>query len=309
MILNYTSSKEVIAKVFSDLDLQEESHRVADMKEWVTEALEKIGAVTQLKRKISGVESEPIIVVTNHQATLPTDLHRLEQVAFSFTKDGVYFPMRYFSGTMDVRSIDSKTLEYSATKHYVKGDIVTYQDNTYICLLEHNTTGTVPKTPNTEAGLAYWMLYVPVSQLIIKDYIIPDLQYTLKPGYIVTNIDQGYLKLSYDAYNLDTDGYPLVPDMASYKEAIFFYITKKLKYPEYLSGRINPNIYRDICSSWNFYRNQAYAEALMPGNADQMESIKNTWNKLYPELDAHDTFYSTVTQPQKLYNKPYGRVY
>ena len=43
-IYKTTSIKRVIAKVFSDLDLQEESHRVADFLGWGFEALEKIGA-------------------------------------------------------------------------------------------------------------------------------------------------------------------------------------------------------------------------------------------------------------------------
>ena len=44
MIYKLTSVKSVIAKVFTDLDLQEETHRVSDMIEWAGEALEKIGA-------------------------------------------------------------------------------------------------------------------------------------------------------------------------------------------------------------------------------------------------------------------------
>jgi len=46
-------------------------------------------------------------------------------------------------------------------------------------------------------------------------------------------------------------------------------------------------------NSWNFYRKQAYAEALMPG-PDDMMSVQNAWLKLYPEIDSHDTFYSTI---------------
>ena len=43
MVYNLTSVNRVIAKVFTDLQLQEGDHRVSDMIEYAGEALEKIG--------------------------------------------------------------------------------------------------------------------------------------------------------------------------------------------------------------------------------------------------------------------------
>jgi hypothetical protein len=54
-------------------------------------------------------------------------------------------------------------------------------------------------------------------------------------------------------------------------------------------------------TSWNYYCKQAYGEAMAPG-VDEMESIKNSWLKLYPEIDDHDTFFSTSGDEQILYN-------
>jgi hypothetical protein len=70
--------------------------------------------------------------------------------------------------------------------------------------------------------------------------------------------------LAYDAILTDSNGYPLIPDLTSYQEALYWYTLMKLKYPEYLRGTLNREIYYDIRRSWNFYRNQAYAEAIMP---------------------------------------------
>ena len=319
MILKYTSSKEVIAKIFTDLDLQEESHRIVDFKEWISEGLEKIGAITQLTRKISGVDGAEILPVVNYQAALPTGLVRVEQAAFSFTENGIYYPMKYRTGTMGMQPLSAPMLpEYSTTQTYYIGNKVQYTSNDgntriYICTTTHNESHTEPTIPDTE-GNTDWMLYVPYSELTVSDYMTPHLEYYLKPSdgihdYIVTNVKDGFVKLCYDAQNLDSDGYPLVPDIASYKEALYWYVTMKLKYPEYLRGTLNRDVYYDIRRSWNFYRQQAYAEALMPNNADEMESIKNTWLRLFPEIGEHDTFYSTLNQPQKIYNKYYGRVF
>ena len=60
-------------------------------------------------------------------------------------------------------------------------------------------------------------------------------------------------------------------------------------------------IYYDIRNSWNFYRKQAYAEALMP-TQDELENIKNTWTKLIPVHDDNRTFLSNISDEQIIYN-------
>jgi hypothetical protein len=93
----------------------------------------------------------------------------------------------------------------------------------------------------------------------------------------------------------------MIPDLESYKEAIYWYVTMKLMYPKKLKGEISQGDYYDIRNSYNFYRKQAYAEAMMPG-VDDIESIKNDWNKLYPEIDDHSLFFSTTGEEQIIYN-------
>jgi len=52
MINNYTSSSAVIAKIISDLNLEESNMRITDMREWLSEGMEKIGAIEQLDHKV-----------------------------------------------------------------------------------------------------------------------------------------------------------------------------------------------------------------------------------------------------------------
>lgn len=97
----------------------------------------------------------------------------------------------------------------------------------------------------------------------------------------------------------------MIPDMPSYSKALYWYITMKLFYPKYLSQELNREIYYDMRRSWNFYRKQAYADSLMP-TTDEMESIKNDWNKLLPEINEHDNFFEPMGQEQFMYNQEYG---
>jgi hypothetical protein len=128
-----------------------------------------------------------------------------------------------------------------------------------------------------------------------------DLQYSIKPGYIMTNVPCGYLKLSYSAIITDEDGYPMVPDNISYLEAIYWYITQKIAFQKYIRGEWNERMYANMRNSWNYYCKQAYAEAMLP-NEDEMESIKHTWNKIYPEYHDHSSFYSHTGSIQHIYN-------
>jgi hypothetical protein len=47
------SSKTVLAKVISDLDLKEEEIKISDISEWIAEGLLKIGAIQQYEHKVT----------------------------------------------------------------------------------------------------------------------------------------------------------------------------------------------------------------------------------------------------------------
>lgn len=261
MIYKYTSCEAVIAKVMADLDIKELGQRLSDIREWIFEAVDKIGAITQYTHKESNTGDVPITILTNYQAQIPCDLVHLTAVAYSKNETGPWQSMRTNTGSFKLKP-DNGDSEDSLS-----------EDNKY--------------TKN-RTNYSY------------------DLQYFIKPGWIVTNIREGYLKLSYEAISTDGRGYPLIPDLTSYQEAVYWYIVMKLKFPEYLKGNISANVYYDIRASWAFYRKSAYAEALMP-NSDGMTAIKNIWNNLVPEMDANETFFSNTGTAQRIHNKFYGK--
>lgn len=303
MITKLISTKTVIAKIIADLDLKENDTKITDIREWIGEAVEKIGAVPQFIKKVSGVGNTPYLKIKGHQAALPCDLHHLHQVAYSNNGLEPWFPMRKATGSFDLwgKSCDGCCCEDCPNKIIPDDVLVNLVIDMY---------GDIDKTKALELLNTNQNLKTILSNLInthTTDYSNASLkssfgfQYTIKPGFIVCNVPCGYLKLSYSAIPVDEEGYPLVPDLVSYTEAIYWYVTMKLKYPEYLNGRMNREIYYDIRRSWNFYRNQAYSEALMP-NEDGLESIKNTWNKIVPELHDHNTFYTHTGEKQIVYN-------
>lgn len=136
---------------------------------------------------------------------------------------------------------------------------------------------------------------------VIKNTKRGTVEYDIKPGYIMFNIESGYVKIAYFAEYTDEDGMPLIPDLPSYFEAIYWYVAMKLLFKEYVAGRKPQYLYYDAKRSWNFYRNQAYSEAMMP-NSNEMESIKNTWHTLVPEVNEFDTEFKHIGDKQIIYN-------
>lgn len=325
MVTKLTSIKTVIAKVIADLDLKEDDVRITDIREWVGEAIEKIGAIQQFIPKVSGQDGTPITKLHCHQASIPCDLHQLHQIAYSFNCNGPWFPMRKATGSFAVWGGDccckcdccnqlgkkEECRHNKCTCEHCKANMLV-PDETIVQLVV-DMIGNIDKTEALELLNTNQNLRTIVSNLINThttgskcsglNTANPSLgfQYSIKPGYIMCNVSDGYLKLSYDAIPTDEDGYALIPDMTSYTEAIYWYITMKMLYPKLLRGEINRQDYYDIRRSWNFYRQQAYAEAMMP-NEDGLESIKNNWNKIVPEFRDHNSFYSHTGERQSIYN-------
>lgn len=299
------SSNTVIAKVIADLQLQESDIRITDIREWCMEAILKIGAIQQYEHKVA------ILPIECHQVALPCDLYKLGQVAFSFCNGGGWLPMRKATSSFGVfhdRECSNEpcmlipdTTMFPLVKNMFnlntdrealdKLNEDTNLRQTLSILLNQWTVGTVngkfvPGVVDHKDGTMF----------------SNELQYTTKPGYINTCMPRGFVKISYYAIYTDEDSMPMIPDLESYKEAIYWYVTMKLMYPKKLKGQISQGDYYDIRNSYNFYRKQAYAEAMMP-TVDDLETISNIYTKLYPEINDHSMFFSTSGDEQNIYNQ------
>lgn len=299
------SSASVVAKVIADLDLKEDQIRITDIREWIMEGILKIGAIQQYEHKVA------ILPIECHQVALPCDLYKLGQVAFSFCNGGGWLPMRKATSSFGVfhdRECSNEpcmlipdTTMFPLVKNMFnlntdrealdKLNEDTNLRQTLSILLNQWTVGTVNGK------------FVPgVIDHRDSTMFSNELQYTTKPGYINTCMPRGFVKISYYAIYTDEDSMPMIPDLESYKEAIYWYVTMKLMYPKKLKGQISQGDYYDIRNSYNFYRKQAYAEAMMP-TVDDLETISNIYTKLYPEINDHNIFFSTSGDEQNIYNQ------
>lgn len=299
------SSASVVAKVIADLDLKEDQIRITDIREWIMEGILKIGAIQQYEHKVA------ILPIECYQVALPCDLYKLGQVAFSFCNGGGWLPMRKATSSFGVfhdRECSNEPcmlIPDTAMFPLVKNMFNLNTDREALDKLNEDTN----LRQTLSILLNQWTVGTVNGKFVpgVVDHrdstmFSNELQYTTKPGYINTCMPRGFVKISYYAIYTDEDSMPMIPDLESYKEAIYWYVTMKLMYPKKLKGQISQGDYYDIRNSYNFYRKQAYAEAMMP-TVDDLETISNIYTKLYPEINDHNMFFSTSGDEQNIYNQ------
>ena len=123
--------------------------------------------------------------------------------------------------------------------------------------------------------------------------------YIIDNDYIKTSFTSGKICLSYTAFPTDEDCYPLVPDDISFKEAMFWYVYKKilLSTPTFKNNGIDYSIAE---SQWKYYCTQARNAANYP-DIDKMESFMNQWVRLLPNINRHDTAFENLNTKEDLY--------
>lgn len=284
MIYKYTKCESVIAKIMADANMSDKNLRVTDIREWIFEAVEKIGAPVQYMQRESGVDGCPVFEICDRQIPMPEDLESLTAVAYSV--DGKHWrPARK----------DDSTFHYGGHVH------------------NHPKYHHFPEQPaGRKIPTTLAEVVSETGTLRFSDKDVPELhseepRYFVKPGWIVMNKPRGFVKLAYKSIATDERGYPLIPDLASYQEAIYWYVMMKLSFPKFLTGSLggrskyNFNTYAYLQQQWNFYRNQAYAEAMMP-NESEMMTIKNEWTKLIPDWESDMSFFSSNGEREIIYD-------
>jgi hypothetical protein len=106
------------------------------------------------------------------------------------------------------------------------------------------------------------------------------------------------------AFPTDDECYPMVPDDISFKEAMFWYIYKKmlLRDPNTKPNGITYEIAEQL---WSKYCTQARNAANYP-DIDRYESFLNQWVKLIPSINQshHDTNFDTLNTREQLDRDP-----
>lgn len=132
--------------------------------------------------------------------------------------------------------------------------------------------------------------------LLNEKYFFNKADYFLiSENWFKTSFEKGKLNIVYMAQPLDTDGFPLIPDEVSYKEAIYWYIVYKISYAQARRGEIQSSFYTDAYDKWLWYCNQAGAKAMMP-DLNMLENLKRSFISLKPNLYKFNNQFSNASK-------------
>lgn len=110
--------------------------------------------------------------------------------------------------------------------------------------------------------------------------------YKIQNGVIFTSIENGDIELVYMAILVDEDGFPMIPDNASYTKALELYIKKKYFTILFDQGKIQPAVLQNVQQEYAWYVGQATTSLHIP-TIDEMESITRMWNTLLPKVKSY----------------------
>ena len=120
--------------------------------------------------------------------------------------------------------------------------------------------------------------------------------YLVNAGYIVTSFEEGDIKLHYTAYPTDADGFPMVPDNIYVKQALEWYIIRQMM----MGGYVHPVFNWQVADQkWGHYCVAAGNDLMFP-SIDKMESMKNMFTRLVPNMNAHADFFDGMENQQRL---------
>lgn len=113
-----------------------------------------------------------------------------------------------------------------------------------------------------------------------------DLTYKIQGNVIFTSIKEGTIEIAYNAFAVDSDGYPMIPDNSSFINALELYIKKKHFNVLFDTGKINQAVWSQVCQDYAWAVGQAQSDLVRP-TIDQMQAITNSLNTLVWRVSEH----------------------
>ena len=253
----YVSIGRVMEGIFRDYGWTHEVDWV-DALEWTGEVMDLIAVPQQYLDKVTDgnvdLNHPCAIGISKYRGLLPCDMLYPVQVRDAATK----VPLRYSSDSF----------------------------HTGLEKMEENVP-TPPLTVTSFGSITFTSPFI-VADSKLKDTCTSDLTYTINGCYIFTNFEEGSLELVYKAFPMDADGQPLIPDNVKYIQAVKAYIAEKIAQKLFIQGKLDGQKFNYLQRERDWYLGAATTAGLMP-TVDQMETWKNQFVRLIPQMNAHGT--------------------
>lgn len=294
----------IISKLYRELQFLPESSE-ADIVEYVGEALQAIGAFGQYEEDICFID------INNHRGDLPSGLVEIIQVALSINH-------------IDTKECKTDTCSIDQTKDCDKriADKCT-EEVVKECWSAHNQYF-IPEQRYLDAIYEHdirWMYtpyfyqnFIPMRlstgtmQGLVglhRDFerdvsINSPYEYKIANNQILTSNQTGTIAIAYTRMPLDENGFPMIPDLQEYREAITKYIVYKMSYIRFINNEPNfRGIYEKLEQDWHWYCRQAKNAMLMPTTLDEKQNMKDITHRMLPIENGYYGFFGNINSPEK----------
>ena len=126
-----------------------------------------------------------------------------------------------------------------------------------------------------------------------------DLTYKIQGNVIYTSMKEGTIEIAYNAFAVDSDGYPLIPDNSAFIRALELYIKKQCFTVLFDLGQINQAVYNNVCQEYAWAVGQAQSDLIRP-TIDQMQAITNSLNTLIWRTTEHNNGFVNNGSAEKI---------
>jgi hypothetical protein len=298
---NLISVDAIMSKLYRDLkpvaDLNE-----YDVIEYIGEALEAIGAHAQYEHDFCFID------IKNHRGDLPNGLVEIVQLAYS-NQPVEQSQCIKDSSEQDCDNVCDTTEQpecWSAhNKYYIPEqrylDAIYEQDLRWM-YSPYYYQNFIPMrlSTNTFKGA--------VGSNDFGIYVNNLPEYHISNGQVVITPQEGVVAISYVRMPVDENGFPMIPDLIEYKEAITRYVAYKAMYPRLFANEPNiQNIYERLERDWHWYCKQARNSMMMNTTIDEKENFKDISNRMLPIKKGYYGFFGNINTPEQF--KTNGRRY
>lgn len=126
-----------------------------------------------------------------------------------------------------------------------------------------------------------------------------DLTYKIQGNVIFTSMKEGTIEIAYNAFVVDSDGYPMVPDNSAFIRALELYIKKQCFTVLFDLGQINQAVYHNVCQEYAWAVGAAQSDLIRP-TIDQMQAITNSLNTLIWRTTEHNNGFVNNGSAEKI---------
>lgn len=126
-----------------------------------------------------------------------------------------------------------------------------------------------------------------------------DLTYKIQGNIIFTSMKEGTIEIAYNAFAIDSEGYPLIPDNSAFIRALELYIKKQCFTVLFDLGQINQAVYQNVRQEYAWAVGQAQSDLIRP-TIDQMQAITNSLNTLIWRTTEHNNGFVNNGSAEKI---------